>query len=135
MRRLRARHTEAVMVLGYEQHRGASTLQMTRVGAVVLRGFLVVGLLAVLSRTASAILVGTTPNVVPDTSTAPADDPGFLSVVKTGNFSGGVCTSLCFNGVYLGDGWVLSAKHTGVTSVRFDNSATTFTVIPNQAFI
>src|SRR3954468_9233298 len=70
-------------------------------------------------RPAQALLVGTTPGVVADTSVNPASygpqwtagDPGWANAAKT-------ATSL--NAVYIGDGWVLSANHTGVSAVQFD---------------
>lgn len=57
---------------------------------------------------AAALVVGNQPNVVPDTSVNPSDypgwslgDPGWYNVAINKNF------------VYLGDGWVLSARHVG----------------------
>jgi hypothetical protein len=57
---------------------------------------------------AHALIVGTTPGVITDTSTPPVDNPGWANVGSTATF---------LNAVYLGDGWVLSAKHTGVSAI------------------
>src|SRR5262245_40515196 len=123
------------MVRSNEQHRRTSPLQVKRAAGISLRGCATALLLVWLAGTSHALIVGPTPNVIPATATAPADDFGFLNAVQTGNFAGGVCVSNCLNGVYLGDGWILSAKHTGVGGVKFDHIATPFTAIPNQAFL
>ena len=52
-------------------------------------------------RVSMAIVVGSTPNFVPNTTTPPADNPGWNNYSTAGNY------------VYLGDGWVLSARHVG----------------------
>jgi hypothetical protein len=75
---------------------------------------------------AQAIYVGNVPNVIPNTTVNPANypgwskgDPGWYNVsVGGGNF------------VYLGDGWVLSARHAGYNA----SSGITFqTILPNGA--
>ena len=43
-------------------------------------------------------------------TTAPADDPGFIHIGKRSQFSA----------VYVGNGWVLTANHTGVGAVEID---------------
>lgn len=84
---------------------------------------------------AQAIMVGTTPGVnpsFPDTSMNPASygagwtqgDPGWANSGHTAFF---------FNAVYIGDGWVLSADHTGVSGVNFVEPGTTYQPIPNQS--
>lgn len=104
-------------------------------GKVQLRGLVAALLIAGMCGSAQAIMVGATPNVIPSTSTAPVDDPGFANSVKIGNFTNGVCMSSCFNATYLGDGWVLTARHVGdFYSVKFDHIATPFTMIPNQGY-
>jgi hypothetical protein len=63
---------------------------------------------------AQALIVGNVPNVVPNTTVNPADypggtaddDPGWDNVSALGSK----------NYVYLGDGWVLSARHVGYTA-------------------
>jgi hypothetical protein len=85
------------------------------------------------STQAVAVMVGTTPGTVPNTSVNPASfgpgwtagDPGWANVASTGTF---------LNAVYIGDGWVLSANHTGVSPVQFDPSGPTYSPIPNQSF-
>jgi hypothetical protein len=59
-------------------------------------------------RSAEALVVGNVNNIVPDTTGNPTSylgwthgDPGWANVATSGNF------------VYLGDGWVLSARHVG----------------------
>jgi hypothetical protein len=82
---------------------------------------------------ALAVMVGTTPGVIPNTSVNPASvgpgwtqgDPGWANVASTGTF---------LNAVYIGDGWILSANHTGVSPVQFDPSGPTYSPIPNQSF-
>ncbi len=58
-----------------------------------------VGLLCLLTRPASAVILDTTDGS--GNTTAPADDPGFANVGILGSGSA----------VYLGDGWVLTAAH------------------------
>lgn len=60
------------------------------------------------SRCSLGLVVGTVNGVAPDTTTAPTNytgwsqgDPGWNNVATSGNY------------VYLGDGWVLSARHVG----------------------
>ena len=60
------------------------------------------------SQPAQALVVGNVPNVVPNVTTNPSSypgwthgDPGFNNLSTVGNY------------VYLGDGWVLSARHVG----------------------
>ena len=85
------------------------------------------------SRPAQALLVGTTPGTIPDTSVNPASfgpgwtagDPGWANAAKTGTF---------LNAIYIGDGWVLSAAHTGVSAVQFDLNGPHYQPIPNQSF-
>jgi hypothetical protein len=92
---------------------------------------------------AQALMVGTTPsgnpNVsFPDTSMNPASygsgwtqgDPGWANAVPTINF---------FNGIYIGDGWVLSAAHTAPypynpqnDGIKFEVGGTQYLAIPNQ---
>ncbi len=123
------------MVRGNEERRDASPQAVKQTRRAALRGLLVAGLLVWLSGSARALIVGATPNVIPNTATAPANDPGFLNSVKIGNFSSGVCLSNCYNATYLGDGWVLTARHVGdFYPAKFDHIATPFTMIPNQGY-
>lgn len=46
-------------------------------------------------------------------TTAPADDPGFIHIGKRSQFSA----------VYVGNGWVLTANHTGVGAVEIDGTS------------
>jgi hypothetical protein len=80
---------------------------------------------------ASAVMVGTTPGVVPNTTVNPANygagwtqgDPGWSNSAHMS----------IFNAVYLGDGWVLSANHTGADgNVEFTLGGTQFARVPNQ---
>jgi hypothetical protein len=82
---------------------------------------------------AHALMVGTTPGVIPDTSVNPANfgpdwtggDPGWANAGTTSSF---------LNAVYIGDGWVISAYHTGVTAVQFDSNGPRYQPIPNQNY-
>ena len=80
---------------------------------------------------AQAVMVGVTPNVVPNTSVNPASygptwtqgDPGWNNAAH-----------LTFaNGVYLGDGWILTAWHVGTPNLSFEPGPS-FQPIPNQNF-
>src|SRR5262245_9689465 len=84
------------------------------------RGFLAALLSLTWTCGADAILIGTTSGVVPATNVNPASfpgwsngDPGWENV--TSNPSG---VGTYNNYVYLGDGWVLSARHVGVGAVQ-----------------
>jgi hypothetical protein len=82
---------------------------------------------------AHALIVGTTPGVVPDTSVNSASfgpswtggDPGWANAGRT---------STSLNAVYIGDGWVISAYHTGVAAVQFVDNGPLYQPIPNQNF-
>jgi hypothetical protein len=72
------------------------------------RGFVVTALLLIACRPAQALIVGNVNNSVPDATGNPSSfpgwthgDPGWGNVALSGNY------------VYLGDGWVLSARHVG----------------------
>jgi hypothetical protein len=86
-----------------------------------------------LSRSAKALMVGATPGVNADTSVNPATpgsgwtqgDPGFANVGHT---------AANLNAVYIGDGWMLSAFHTGVADTTFIESGQTLNPIPGQDF-
>lgn len=81
------------------------------------------------SQPAHALMVGATPGVAVDTSMNPATpgsgwtqgDPGFANVAWT---------TANLNAVYIGDGWMLSAFHTGVNQVKFTESGQSFDPIP-----
>ena len=105
--------------------------------------FVAMATMSVLPRSAEALMVGATPGVYTDpfhpvgatqtgdTSVNPATpgsgwtdgDPGWANVGHT---------SANLNAVYIGDGWMLSAWHTGVNPVTFIESNQTFNPIPNQ---
>jgi hypothetical protein len=86
-----------------------------------------------LPRGAKALMVGATPGVTADTSMNPATsgsgwtqgDPGWANVAHT---------AANLNAVYIGDGWMLSAFHTGVNPTTFIESGQTLNPIPNQDF-
>ena len=80
-----------------------------------------------LPRASEALIVGSTPNVVPNTTSAPADDPGWNNFSTSGGY------------VYLGDGWVLSARHVGYnssTGIEFQTPTgpATFQLIPGSYY-
>jgi hypothetical protein len=83
---------------------------------------------------AVAIHVGVTPGSPANTSMSPAlygpgwtqGDPGWANVAKTGTF---------LNAVYLGDGWVISAWHAGVSTVQFVADGPVYSAVPNQSYI
>ncbi|HEY3392273.1 MAG TPA: hypothetical protein VGK58_06185, partial [Lacipirellulaceae bacterium] len=68
-----------------------------------------------------AVVVGNVPNVVPNVTSNPASfpgwthgDPGFNNLSAVGNY------------VYLGDGWVLSARHVGynkINGIKFETAS------------
>jgi len=75
----------------------------------LLRQFGLVALLTgALANPAAAVLIDSGDGT--GNTTAPADDPGFIHVGKRSQFSA----------VYVGNGWVLTANHTGVGPVEID---------------
>jgi len=88
---------------------------------VAIAGIVICGFLSV---RAQALVVGSQPLIVPDTTVGPANypgwshgDPGWYNMsLGGGNF------------VYLGDGWVLSARHVGYNAA---NGITFQTMLPN----
>jgi hypothetical protein len=98
--------------------------RLVRVPARILFQALVVLAGMALAVPARALIVGNVPNVIPATTVNPADyggwtqgDPGWDNVVANGG-----------NYVYLGDGWVLSARHVGYNAA---NGVTFQTLLPN----
>jgi hypothetical protein len=95
--------------------------------------FTAIAILPAHPRMANALMVGAAPGVAVDTSMNPANpgsgwtqgDPGFANVAHT---------AANLNAVYIGDGWMLSAFHTGVNDTTFTESNQTFNPIPNQNF-
>ncbi len=96
---------------------------------------LVIALVAGISSTATAIVVGATNGIAPNTAVNPASygpdwtlgDPGWANAAKTNNFG---------NAVYLGDGWLLGAFHVDSSfsyGVTFGD-ATSYERIPGQSF-
>jgi hypothetical protein len=87
-------------------------------------------------------MVGVTPNDVPNTSGNPATtpgwlngDPGWANEIQLGYRQQNGQIWYLSNGVYLGDGWVLTAYHVGVPArIQFD-SGTAFDTIPNQNYL
>jgi hypothetical protein len=74
----------------------------------VFRMLVAFAAICAISHNASALVVGNVPNVVPNITSNPTTfpgwtqgDPGWNNVATSGNY------------VYLGDGWVLSARHYG----------------------
>ena len=51
--------------------------------------------------------------------------PGWVNTDHTANY---------LNGVYIGDGWILSATHTGVSAAQFQDGGPFYSPIPNQAY-
>jgi hypothetical protein len=79
------------------------------------------GLMAFVPAPARALVVAT----LPGTDSAPmgaGNDPGWAEVTQAGS-----------NYVYLGDSWVLSARHVGVSTANFSTGS--FSPIPTQDFI
>jgi hypothetical protein len=95
--------------------------------------FVAMATISGLPRCAQALMVGATPGVNADTSMNPATpgsgwtqgDPGWANVAHT---------AANLNAVYIGDGWMLSAFHTGVTDTTFIESGQTLNPIPGQDF-
>jgi hypothetical protein len=80
----------------------------------------------ILPRACLALVVGSAPNLVPNTTTTPADNPGWNNYSTAGNY------------VYLGDGWVLSARHVGYSSsgmvFQTPSGPQTFQIIPGSYY-
>lgn len=78
---------------------------------VPFAGCFVAALILVLSfiTNVQALIVGNVPNTVPNTKMNPVDYPGWMS----GDPGWDNVAVFGRNGVYLGDGWVLSARHAG----------------------
>lgn len=114
------------MVRGNIASRCASFRWMRQTGRLGMRVLLAGSLAIGACLPAQALLVGTTPDVIPNTWTYPGDNPGYYNIGKTGTY---------LNTVYLGDGWVLSAMHTGISTVKFEHMSTVFRPIPNQGYI
>jgi trypsin len=100
----------------------------------------VILLLFILSAPAQALMVGVTNGVVPDTSHNPSQtagwtqgDPGWDHAVRFGysNAAGGIDYST--NGVYLGDGWVLTAAHVGIPKTVLFQSGAVYTPVPHPS--
>jgi hypothetical protein len=85
-----------------------AVLSVRRPARAGIASIFAVILTSVLSQQADAMIVGHVPNVVPNVTTNPVTypgwtqgDPGWNNVATSGNYT------------YLGDGWVLSARHYG----------------------
>ena len=116
-----------------------------RAAMLLLIGFVAMVTMSGLPRGANALMVGSTPGVwtdgnhpigatqVGDASVNPATsgsgwsggDPGWANVAHT---------AANLNAVYIGDGWMLSAWHTGVNPTTFVESGQTLDPIPGQDF-
>jgi hypothetical protein len=111
-------------LLRASRHRAATLSMICFVAMVTMSG---------LPRSAKALMVGATPGVTADTSMNPATlgsgwtqgDPGWANAAWT---------AANLNAVYIGDGWMLSAFHTGVSPTTFIESGQTLNPIPNQDF-
>ena len=87
-----------------------------------------------------ALSVGVTNGVVPNTAQNPAQtpgwtngDPGWDHAVRFGYLNAGGGIDYSTNGVYLGDGWVLTAAHVGIpTNVQFPSGAV-YTPVPHPS--
>jgi hypothetical protein len=79
-----------------------------RRGRTVLRIACVLTISLLVARSSSALVVGNVPGTVANTSINPASFPGW-----TQGDPGWANVSIGGNYVYLGDGWVLSARHVG----------------------
>ncbi len=98
-------------------------------------------LLFIVSAPVQALMVGVTDGVVPNTSQNPAQtagwnqgDPGWDHAVRFGYLDSNTgIINYQTNGVYLGDGWVLTAAHVGIpTTVKFQSGAV-YTPVPHPS--
>jgi hypothetical protein len=85
-------------------------------------------------RPANAVMVGTTPDLPPDTSMNPATPGSGWTQGDPGWANAGLNT-YGLNGVYIGDGWVLSAWHAGTATIKFVENGPSYDPIPNQSFV
>lgn len=93
-------------------------------------GLVAAMVVAAICMPARAVMVGVTPNVVPDTSVNPASYPGWTQ----GDPGWANAAHLTFaNGVYIGDSWILTAYHVGTPDLSFEPGPS-FQPIPNQNF-
>ncbi|HEX4416084.1 MAG TPA: dockerin type I repeat-containing protein [Lacipirellulaceae bacterium] len=112
---------------------GAPRRSRSRTGFAAASCFILA--IALHASTAHALIVGTTPNVVPNTTSNPLNnptwaasgkgDPGYANIGHTTSF---------LNGVYIGDGWVLTANHVGGVPITFVEGGTVYQPVPNESF-
>jgi hypothetical protein len=86
--------------------------QIRSIAEILLRGLSVACLLTMWSGSAEALIVGNVPDIVPATTVNPQDYPGWVQ----GDPGWDNVSAAGSNYVYLGDGWVLSARHVGYNS-------------------
>lgn len=96
-----------------------SGLRLLVVGGLGL-GFLFAG-----AGTAQAIIIADAGGGAPLNNTAPADDPGWDHV---GSFSNGT-------GVYLGNGWVITAAHVTTSGATFTLNGNSYTYVAGSGHI
>jgi hypothetical protein len=85
-------------------------------------------------RSANALLVGTTPNVVPNTTSNPLNNPIWAVTGKGDPGYANEGRASFGNGVYIGDGWILNAAHVGQQPISFVDGGTIYQPVPNQGF-
>lgn len=112
------------LLLRASRHRAAMLTMICFVVVVAMSG---------LPRGAKALMVGATPGVTADTSMNPAT-PGSGWTQGDPGWANAGHTSANLNAVYIGDGWMLSAFHTGVAPTTFAESGQTLNPIPGQDF-
>src|SRR3954467_12651484 len=83
-------------------------------------------LTATTPRSAHALLVGTTPNMVPNTSSNPLNNPTWAATGKGDPGWANAGHASFANGVYIGDGWVLTAAHVGQQPISFVEGGTVY---------
>jgi len=95
--------------------------------------FVAMATMSSLPRSVKALMVGATPGVNADTSMNPAT-PGSGWTQGDPGWANAAHTAANLNAVYIGDGWMLSAFHTGVNDTTFIESGQTLNPIPGQDF-
>jgi hypothetical protein len=83
--------------------------------------------------TANALIVGTTPGIVPNTSINPASYPGWTA----GDPGWNNIALGARQGIYLGDRWMLTARHVGAAGPTFETPTgqQSFNLVPGESFI
>ena len=109
-----------------------------RVGRALLVGVVTAAMLFAVSTNAYALFVGAQPNVLPDTTGNPGTpspiDGSHLATGDPGWGNAAHTFPYFTNGVYLGNGWMLTANHANFSSATFVEGGTSYNVVPNQAY-